>query len=111
MTHPCSTHLSNCDHCFYCDELGVCCATVPADARAGLEAKLRTPTQGLIELVVREAGSAPSLAELVRAEAAVQDVDPSSTAPPALAAAPHAAVSSQSPRKEAHSVQSPGSVR
>jgi hypothetical protein len=65
--HPCVGHA--CDHCYLCDVLGVCCSTVSADQRAQLEAGHEAQSGALHTAVVLEAGTGPSLIELVRLEA------------------------------------------
>ena len=65
--HPCTGHA--CDHCYCCDVLGICCATIPAEQRARLEAGHHTQAEALHAAIVQEAGSVPSLGELVRLDA------------------------------------------
>jgi hypothetical protein len=67
MSHPCAGHA--CDHCYCCDVLGVCCATIPAEQRAGLEAGQVAQPDILHAAIVQEAGTVPSLGELVRLDA------------------------------------------
>ena len=33
MSHPCATHMDTCDHCYWCEEMGICCETVPLNVR------------------------------------------------------------------------------
>lgn len=65
--HPCAGHA--CDHCYLCDVLGICCATIPAEQRAQLEAGRHAQPEALHAAIVQEAGTAPSLSELVRLDA------------------------------------------
>lgn len=68
MTHPCAGH--PCDHCFTCDVLGVCCASISAEQRARLEADQRAPDSAQLRAAIaQEARTVPSLPELVRREA------------------------------------------
>lgn len=67
-THPCTDH--SCDHCYLCDVVRVCCLTVTPGQRAQLEAEHRTaPTDRLHAAILQDAGTVPSLSELVRLEA------------------------------------------
>lgn len=68
MTHPCADHMASCDHCWLCDELGVCCASVSAAQRTQLEAARNEPYAGLVAVIVSEIGRVPTLAELLRAD-------------------------------------------
>ena len=79
MTHPCDGHV--CDHCAIC-QAGYCCGSITADQRAQLEAPANNPDdERLREAVEQERGSEPSIAELVRRDAA-------QNAPAALPAGP-----------------------
>ena len=69
MSHPCAGHMATCDHCFCCDVLGICCATIPAEARARLEAGVAPPPDPLYAAVLADAKTIVTLAELVRREA------------------------------------------
>ena len=62
--HPCAGHA--CDHCYCCDVLNICCATIPAEQRARLEAAQAAQPDVLHAAIVQEAGTVPSLGELVR---------------------------------------------
>lgn len=66
--HPCADH--PCDHCYVCDVLGVCCASVSPDQRAQLEANDLAQRERLHLVIVSEAGTVPSLVSLVSADAA-----------------------------------------
>lgn len=66
--HPCIDH--PCDHCYLCDVVGVCCTTVTPSQRARLEAEHRAePIDRLHAVILQDAGTVPSLPELVRLEA------------------------------------------
>jgi hypothetical protein len=65
--HVCSGHA--CDHCYWCDVLGICCATIPAEQRARLEAGHHAQPDALHAAIVQEAGTVASLGELVRLDA------------------------------------------
>jgi hypothetical protein len=65
--HPCNSH--PCDHCYLCDGLGVCCASISPQQRAQLEADDPMQRERLRLAIVLEAGTIPSLGELVRRDA------------------------------------------
>ena len=69
MTHPCTDHMASCDHCYLCDVVGICCASVSPAERAQLEAEYRRPRCRLAAAVVIEAGTILILRELVRRDA------------------------------------------
>ena len=64
--HPCDGH--PCDGCFCCSVLHICCLTISPEQRARLEAEERH--EGLRAAIEAEAGTVPSLGELVRRDAA-----------------------------------------
>ncbi len=64
--HPCASHMASCDHCYLCDVVGICCATLTASQRAQLEAAIQSPVGGLRVAIAEEASTVPSLPELVR---------------------------------------------
>jgi hypothetical protein len=66
-SHPCNGHA--CDHCYVCDVVGVCCASISAADRARLEVDARASTNRLRATIVQDAQAVPSLRELVRQEA------------------------------------------
>lgn len=66
--HPCADH--RCDHCYVCDVLGICCASLSADQRARLEVAAQQPDEALRGAVRLDAGTVPSLGALVRLDAA-----------------------------------------
>ncbi len=70
MAHPCEGH--NCDHCYVCDVVGICCGTISSQTRAQLEAAVEQGGQGdeLRAAIVAEAGTVSSLGELMRRETA-----------------------------------------
>jgi hypothetical protein len=59
MSHPCDGHA--CDHCYLCDVVGVCCATVPHPASSSVA----TADDQLHNALVREACSCSSLGDLI----------------------------------------------
>lgn len=63
--HPCDGH--PCDGCFCCSVLHICCLTISPEQRARLEAEERH--EGLRAAIEAEAGTVPSLGELVRRDA------------------------------------------
>jgi hypothetical protein len=67
--HPCAAHIASCDHCFCCEVLKVCCASISTEQRAQLEADDRTQRDRLRAAIAKEAGTVPSLGELVRVDA------------------------------------------
>jgi hypothetical protein len=97
MNHPCSNHLSSCDHCYVCDVLGVCCASLSAKQRARLEASDPARRGRLHEAIARDAQTTQSLPELVRQEALL----PPAAARLGLLAAPPANPLADDSRKEA----------
>lgn len=92
-SHPCSDHMAQCDHCFCCEVVGICCGTISPQARAQLEAAVQQDAQGdeLRAAISAEAGTVPSLAELVRSEAATKPAAPLMLPPAAPLALPRAA--------------------
>lgn len=85
-SHPCADH--SCDHCYLCDVVGVCCASVSREQRAQLEASRVEPYAGLAATIVQEAGLVPSLGELVRrshdAQHSHEPAAPALLAPPSV---------------------------
>ncbi len=67
MSHPCSGHA--CDHCYLCDVVGVCCASVPVEVAARLIADTQRPDYQLGPAIAAEAESTVSLRALIRGEA------------------------------------------
>jgi hypothetical protein len=68
MSHPCAGHIRQCDHCYSCDVLGICCATVSAPQRALLEASTPAQWDRLCARIAQEAGTTPALSDLIRQE-------------------------------------------
>lgn len=68
MTHPCAGHMASCDHCYLCEILKICCASVPAGQRMRLEAEHRAQ-HDLRVAIAKEAETTPSLGALVAADA------------------------------------------
>src|SRR5450759_960881 len=110
MTHPCADHLSFCDHCVCCDVVGICCQTIPPEVCARLEAD--AARDGLRAAIEAEAGTVPSLRELVCLDAERQRPAPLLPAPSPLvlprSAAEHIPNDS---RKEAIHVLAPRTPR
>jgi hypothetical protein len=69
MSHPCVDHLASCDHCYLCDVVGVCCATISPAQRAQLEAGDSAQRERLYAAITQDAGTVPSLPELMRRDA------------------------------------------
>jgi hypothetical protein len=95
--------MATCDHCFCCDVLGICCATIPAEVRARLEAAVAPPPDPLYAAVLADAKTIVTLAELVRREAR----QPKALLPPARLSLPSGQVAEPDPtdsRKEAINV-------
>ena len=69
MPHPCAGHMDTCDHCYLCDVVGVCCASVPSSAAASSCTGSCPHDDRLCEAVVAERLMVVNLAALVRAEA------------------------------------------
>jgi hypothetical protein len=67
-SHPCSSHLDQCDHCYRCDVLGECCLT-PAVVEAVRPAASVVQPDRLHDAVVADAKVAIALGELVRLDA------------------------------------------
>lgn len=63
--HPCAGHMATCDHCYLCDVVGVCCATVPQGG--GIDAQA-VELDRLRQAIVSEAASTPTLADRLRSE-------------------------------------------
>lgn len=93
MTHPCADHLEQCDHCICCDQLHLCCATVPPELRAQLEAAVRQAASrdGLRDAIVAEGGTVAGVGALVRLEAVSQSAAPLSLLPSMPLSLPEAA--------------------
>lgn len=68
MTHPCAGH--NCDHCYTCDVLGICCASVSLDRRVRLTAAGAQCSCDLAAAIRSEAGATAYLRQLIENEAA-----------------------------------------
>jgi hypothetical protein len=101
MSHPCVPHHA-CDHCYICETLHICCATIPPEQRAQLEADTKQgQAERFREAVVAEARRVVTLADLIQAEAA-QGVPalPPGTASLALPPAPAAEAIPHNSRKE-----------
>jgi len=67
MTHPCDGHA--CDHCYLCDVVGICCATVPSVAAASVSCPHDQP---LHDAVVQEARTHVGLGQLIRLGSSAQ---------------------------------------
>jgi hypothetical protein len=66
--HPCADH--PCDHCYVCDVLGVCCASISPEQRAQLEAAAQAcDAERFRQAIMAEAGQLVTLANLISAEA------------------------------------------
>lgn len=102
--HPCDGH--PCDHCYVCDVVGVCCATISAELRTQLEAARPDPLHEAIKL---DAGAVPGLRALVCCEA--EDRSRPERARPALVAAPSGDLPINDAMKEAIHVHAPRSAR
>lgn len=61
MTHPCDGHA--CDHCYLCDVVGICCATVPSTAAAAVRC---SDDHTLHDALVQEACTHVGLGQLLR---------------------------------------------
>jgi hypothetical protein len=61
MSHPCDGHA--CDHCYLCDVVGICCATVPNSAIASHPCSHDTR---LHEAVAAEASTTVGFAQLAQ---------------------------------------------
>ncbi len=97
--HPCADH--PCDHCYLCDVVGICCASVASGQPAArLEADDRAQPEGLRAAIAQDAGTVPSLPELVRQDAGSPRVL-SAAARLSLRPAPTADPLSHNSRKEA----------
>lgn len=101
MRHPCADH--PCDHCYLCDVVGVCCATVSAEQQTQIEAHLQVELDRLRQAIVCEAASTPTLADRLRGD---MQCPPATRLLPAatrlgLGAAPAADAVSPDSRKEA----------
>jgi hypothetical protein len=67
MSHPCDGHA--CDHCYLCDVVGICCATVPHAA-----VRFSTPESRLREAIVQDAAGVRGLAQLIQDSPAEQSL-------------------------------------
>lgn len=103
MTHPCLPDHA-CDHCYVCDVVGICCGTISPQVRAQLEAAAQQGAQSdeLRAAILAEAGTVPSVGELVRAEAATKLAAPLMPPPTAPLVLPSAVepVTADNARKE-----------
>lgn len=103
-SHPCADH--QCDGCFCCRVLQVCCASVSPQERAQLEAEYHSDSSpNLAALVVAEADTflSSSLNALIRQAAVESSV--TGTALPLLPLTPPASLSTPI-RKEPHVIAS-----
>lgn len=66
-TNPCDGHA--CDHCYICDGLGICCASLLPAQRALLAASAPVQWERLREAIAQEAATTSTLTGLVRREA------------------------------------------
>lgn len=67
MTHPCAGHA--CDHCYTCDVLGICCATVPQNTGARCPAHAACQHDDALHVAVVEAAAAHvGLPDLIRVD-------------------------------------------
>lgn len=89
--HPCAGH--DCDHCYICDELRVCCGSISAEQLVQLEAERHRL------LVLAEVAEAPSTAELVCEASEQWRHEIATVGVPVLPAAPTQTI--PNPRKEA----------
>jgi hypothetical protein len=83
VSHPCTDHLASCDHCYLCETVGICCASVSSAVRAQLEASHRHPYAGLTAAILTEAQARTSLADRLRADAQRSQVSRALPAAPA----------------------------
>ena len=106
MTHPCADHMADCDHCYTCDVLGVCCATVAPGRARQSEAQARS--ERLHEAIIVDAGTVPGLADLIRLEIE-RERSPKSLPMPSLLSLPKADAerTPTDSRKEATYVHAP----
>lgn len=108
MTHPCDGHLASCDHCYLCDVVGICCASVSSGLRAQIEASRACSYTELTAAITQDAGLVPGLRDLVRLEAEHQH-KPGLRPIPRLLTPPKVSSGQffDEPRKEASRVVSP----
>lgn len=85
-THPCDGH--PCDHCYLCDVVGICCATVPN--HAAVDGCCPDTAAQLRDALQDEATTTVSLTQLIRVEATLR-VSTAPSAPELPAADPPAA--------------------
>jgi hypothetical protein len=74
MSHPCAGH--SCDHCYVCDVLGICCASVPNGQVAQLEAEDQAQRDRLHTAIAQDAPTVPRLPQLVQLEAQLRSALP-----------------------------------
>lgn len=105
MSHPCDGH--PCDHCYLCDVVGICCATVPHGATAPAsvlcdqrrrDAVVDSASSGVnLTQLIHETTSEPSLTQLIRDEpvphglAELIEAEPPSPAVPSIRVVPGSA--------------------
>lgn len=65
--HPCDGH--SCDHCFWCDVVGICCQTISPGQRAQVGADNQAQRERLRIAIAQDARTVPAFSELVRREA------------------------------------------
>lgn len=109
MTHPCADHMGSCDHCYLCDEVGVCCASISAADRARQEAERAASTDRLPAAIRRDAQAVPGLPELVRREAGAGALNPAAGG--LLTGSPTSDPLSHDPREEAPSESVPRTIQ
>jgi hypothetical protein len=68
MTHPCDGH--DCDHCYLCDVVGVCCATVLPPAAAASASCAHDSR--LHDAIVAEATTGSASGDLIQANGGTQ---------------------------------------
>ena len=104
MSHPCDGHA--CDHCYLCDVVGICCATVPSGPPA--VAASCPDTGQLRQAVIDETKNLIGLSELLRLELTTPHFEavPQPAALPPGPPAPDLSFDAH-PHKEAEHVHAP----
>lgn len=64
--HPSSDH--PCDHCYLCDVVGICCATISVEQCIQIEGHIRHEFDCLRQATITKASSTPTLADRLRGD-------------------------------------------
>jgi hypothetical protein len=65
-SHPCAGHMDQCDHCYTCDVLGVCCQAIGAAQHRSSDAQRPATPSVLHDAIVQDARTATSLSHRIQ---------------------------------------------